>query len=87
MREFFRDVVGTIRDLVNEGERRVTHSFYRMKRRLFRFAMELLLFSIAIVFVLVGGVLVLNRFFPIEWILLIAGLVLFNFVLLTSKFR
>jgi hypothetical protein len=87
MMEFFKDVVRIIRDLVHEGERRVTYSFYNIKRKLFRFAMELLLFSVAILFILVGGVLVLDNYFPVEWILLVAGLLLLNFVLITAKFK
>jgi len=36
---------------------------------------------------LAGIVMIVNRFFPIEWILLITGLLLLNIVLLTSKFK
>jgi len=87
MKEFIHSVVDLFRDLVREGERQVTTSFYNVKRKMFRFAMELLLFAIAIVFILVGGVLILNKLFALEWILLITGLILINFILMTAKFK
>jgi len=87
MKEFWKGVVQVVRDIVKVGERQVTYSFYNIKKKVFRFALELLVFAIAIVFILVGAVMVLDRFFPIEYVLLIAGLLLINFVLLTARFK
>jgi len=87
MKDFFQDVVRIVRDIMREGERKVAHSFYGIKRQLFRFALEFMIFAIAIVFVLVGAVMVIDNYLPIEWVLLITGLLMINFVLLTAKFR
>jgi len=87
MKEFWKNVVHIVRDLVKEGEKQVTYSFYNIKRKAFRFALEFLVFAIAIVFILVGAVMVLDRFFPIEYVLLISGLLLINFILLTARFK
>ncbi len=91
MNDTFKDIIDGIKDIirgiVRSGERQVTMSFYRMKRKVFRFALEFLLFSISIVFILAGLVLLLDRWFGIEWILLITGLILLNFVFLTAKFK
>lgn len=87
MKDFFQNIVSVIRDVVHEGERRVTYSFYNIKKKIFRFAVELLIFSAAIIFILVGAVLVLDRFFPIEYVLLVGGLLMLNIVLITAKFR
>ncbi len=91
MNETFRDIINGIKDIIRSvvrtGERQVTVSFYRMKRKVFRFALEFLLFSISVVFILAGLVLLLDRWFGIEWVLLITGLIMLNFVFLTAKFK
>ena len=45
------------------------------------------MFSISIIFILLGGVLLLDKYFALEWIFLIVGLVMLNFVFLTAKFK
>jgi len=87
MSEFWTKVVDIMHDAIRQGERHVVHSFYNMKRKMFRFATELVVFSIAIVLVLVGGVMLLSRYFPLDWIMLIVGLLIINFVLITAKFK
>ena len=85
--DFFENVKDIIQSLVKTGERRVTMSFYNLKRKIFRFSLEFLMFSISIIFILAGGVLLLDKYFAIEWILLVVGLVMLNFVFLTAKFK
>jgi hypothetical protein len=87
MNNFIENVKDIIQSLVRTGERRVTMSFYNFKRKIFRFALEFLMFSISIIFILLGGVLLLDKYFALEWIFLIVGLVMLNFVFLTAKFK
>jgi hypothetical protein len=69
------------------AERHVLVYFYNMKRALFRFAIEIILLLAGIVLALAGLVVFLSRFIPIEFIMLISGLILINVVLLTAKFK
>lgn len=87
MNKFIENVKDIINNLVRTGERKVTISFYNFKRKVFRFALEFLMFSISIIFILAGGVMLLNKYFAVEWILLVAGLMMLNFVFLTAKFK
>jgi len=87
MREIIENIKDIIKSFIRSGERQVTISFYRLKRKVFRFAFEFLMFSISVVFILAGVVLLLDKYFGIEWILLITGLIMLNFVFLTAKFR
>jgi len=87
MNEFIENIKDIIRSLVRTGEQRVTMSFYNMKKKIFRFSMELLMFTVSIMFILVGFILMMDKYFPIEWVLLITGLVMLNFIFLTAKFK
>jgi len=81
------DIWELIKDIINTGEQKVVRGFYGMKRKLFKLMLELVLMLVGVVFILIGIVMVMDRFFSIEWIFLVTGLILLNFVLITAKFR
>jgi len=72
---------------VKAGGEHVTVSFYKMKKKLFYFGIEFVVFVLGMVCILISILLLLGRFFPIEWVLLVIGLLLLNVVMLTAKFR
>jgi hypothetical protein len=83
-----------IREAVTEGIKGITSTveqqfnrmFYRMKRTVFRFALALTLFTLSIVFILVGGILIVSKIAPIEWVLFLGGLIMLLVVLLATRF-
>jgi uncharacterized membrane protein YfcA len=87
MIEIFNLVKDTVIELVKRGEQTVQLSFYRLKRTIFRMAIELILFTIAVVFTLAGIVLVLSKYLPVEWVILIIGLLMLNASLLMIRFK
>lgn len=65
----------------------VVTQFYQMKRSLFRSVIELLLVGISIIFIMIGAVLFLDRYFSLDLVMLVAGLVILNVTLLMGRFR
>lgn len=65
----------------------IVDRFYAIKRLMFRSVIELMLIAISIVFILIGVVLLIERWLSLDYVLLIVGLLVFNFVLLTGKFK
>lgn len=87
MIEIFNLVKDTVIELVKKGEQTVQLSFFRLKRAVFRMAVELIIFTVALLFTLTGLVLVLSKYFAIEWVVLIMGLLLLNVSLFLIKFK
>jgi cell division septal protein FtsQ len=87
MIEIFNLAKDAVLELVRRGEQTVQVSFYRLKRSLFRMAVELIIFSIAVIFTLTGLILVISKYFPIEWVILLIGLLMLNASLLMIRFR
>jgi hypothetical protein len=87
MIEIFNLVKDTVIELVKKGEQTVQLSFYRLKRTIFRMAIELIIFTVALLFTITGIVLVLSKYFATEWVVLIIGLLLLNVSLFLVKFK
>ncbi|MEM4267869.1 MAG: hypothetical protein QXK37_03470 [Candidatus Woesearchaeota archaeon] len=85
--EMLELIKGFLMGLLKEGEREMKISFYKFKRQFFMFALELVFAIIGILFIVIGGILVLRNYFPIEWVLLISGLIILNVVMLTARFK
>ncbi len=73
--------------LAENVDRAVTAQLYRAKRSVFRSAVQLVLFLLAVGFIVVGIVLFLMRFFSVDIVLVVFGLVLLYIIMLTTKFR
>jgi hypothetical protein len=89
--ELIDNILSYVKDLmqglVRTGEEQVMIAFYRIKRRIFKFVLELVMFTVGLVFLLVGIVLLLGKILPIEWMLVLVGLILLNIVLIITKFH
>jgi hypothetical protein len=75
-----------VHSVIRHAEHEVGRALYRMKQRVFRFVLALVLFVVSIVFILVGGVLIISNVVPIEWALFLGGLILLLVVLLATRF-
>ncbi len=73
-KEGFESVIDTAQDKVHSRigmiESRVSRVFYKLKRKVYRGVFELLFFSISIVFLFVGLVLFLSRFFALDLVII-----------------
>jgi hypothetical protein len=76
-----------MQNATKSAEKHVVAYFYELKRTLFRFAIEVILALTGIVLVIGGLVILISRYVPIEWVMLVAGLLCLNIVLLTAKFK
>jgi hypothetical protein len=86
--EIIKGVIqGFTQNAVKAGEKEALHYFYKMKKALFFFAVEIMLVFAGLALTLAGVVMLLGQIFPVHWIMLFLGLVILNIVLLTMKFK
>lgn len=83
----FDSVEMMVSQRVKKAEMAVAERFYSVKRLVFRSMMELVIITLAVITILIGSILFLDRFLPLDLVLLVLGLVLLNFVLLTGRFK
>ncbi|MGM5488956.1 MAG: hypothetical protein ACQESG_08505 [Nanobdellota archaeon] len=83
----FQQTQDALANRVEQVQHQIVAQFYQMKRNVFKSLIELMLILVSIAFILVGAVLFLDRFFSLDLVLLIAGLVVLNLTLLTGRFR
>ncbi|MBI2144737.1 hypothetical protein HYU18_00265 [Candidatus Woesearchaeota archaeon] len=65
----------------------VSQKVSSLKRKVMLAGVEFLLYSLSIVFLAVGSVLFISRFFPLDLVLLVAGTILLYVGLLTRRLR
>jgi len=68
-------------------ERKISRKLFSFKRQLFKTALELFLFLFALITLAVGLILLLTRFFPLDIILLIIGILVLYILLIIVKFK
>ncbi len=83
----FQQTQDAITGGIDRVQKTVIAQFYQMKRSFFRSVIELLLVGVSIIFIMIGAVLFLDRYFSLDLVLLIAGLVILNVTLLMGRFR
>lgn len=68
-------------------ERIIIKKGYLVKRKIFKWALQLFLLLCGIAFLIVGVIILLNKVVALEWILIGFGSVLTYSVLLLARFR
>lgn len=87
--QFLKGVTHTLNfKTVAQGfEKKISAEFYKWKRNLFRSAIELCLFLVGGIFFILGLILIISRYFAIEYLLVIVGVILLYAALLMTKLR
>lgn len=87
--QFLKGIVSTLKvkaasDNIN---RKIAHQIHKAKRKFVRSIIELFLFLVGVLFLLIGLVLLLSRFFPLEYVLLVFGAIILYLALLVQKLK
>ncbi len=64
------------RNLINDFEKIINIKLNRFKKKIFFFSFELLFIVLSIIFLILGSILFLSRFLPIDLIIIIYGFLL-----------
>jgi hypothetical protein len=87
--QFFKGVLSTLKvttatDNINH---KISLHMRKIKRMFIRSIFELFVFSVGVVFLLIGLVVLLSRSFPVEYVLLVFGAVTLYLALLVQKLK
>lgn len=87
LRNSFEALESGLSRMAERIEGNIRKKAFMVKRILFRSIFEIYLLAAGITMIIAGVLLYLAKFFPAEVVLIIAGLVLVNIVLLTARLR
>ena len=75
------------KNVVKKVENNIKQKSFQIKRYVFRTTIELIILSTAMFFLIIGFILLLNKFFPLYAVLIVTSLILINLILIIGKFR